>query len=687
MPSSMCNRWQRIPAELRQRPQWCITPGSDGDKAPRTITGGHASSTDSNTWTDFDTACREASMRGWHIGYMLHESDPFACIDLDVKVETTEADVQRLHSIIENLDSYTERSRSGRGWHVLVEANIGKGRRREGVEVYSQERFIICTGEVFRHRPIEQRQDILNNMVSQMVSDQPHSFELWGEDQVDWSAAARAAEDQGELGRLFCGDWVGRYQSQSEADLALVRLLVPLTDSPLECWRTFRLSKLGAREKARRPDYAKSTIAHAVAQFERDAASTAHGKSMADNLFGDAPSHWSSTGTNTLDLHVIDWTNADDVEVPDIVDGLVADEEVTLLGGHGGVGKGFLALQIACAVALGESVLGRSTRPSRVLYYSAEDGRKRITRRIRRMAEAFDYGIDQLQLNLRLIDASELEPLYGMKQSNSGSSKGSSQSLGSTVHFENLRQMVATFDPQLVIIDGASDTFDGNEIARRDVRAFIKMLRQIHPLRPIGVLLIVHIDRSSARGYTTNDDGYAGSAQWHNSSRRRMFLQHQIKRDDDDRDAILSETYMLRVMKNQDGPPAPDMELQRGGGGLWQLAVEIAGELAARSQLDHGPTIARLIAKYYERGEFMSTSLAAQATTGVYSTLKGDPDFPKGLTRKRTADFVRDLKRSGILVEEPYQRPNRSHAERWAVMRDPDDPFERAAPSAQTGTV
>lgn len=37
---------------------------------------------------------------------------------------------------------------------------------------------------------------------------------------------------RGELGRLFSGDWIGRYPSQSEADLALIKLLLPITDSP-----------------------------------------------------------------------------------------------------------------------------------------------------------------------------------------------------------------------------------------------------------------------------------------------------------------------------------------------------------------------------------------------------------------------------------------------------------------------
>ena len=81
----------------------------------------------------------------------------------------------------------------------------------------------------------------------------------------------------------------------------------------------------------------------------------------------------------------------------------------------------------------------------------------------------------------------------------------------------------------------------------------------------------------------------------------------------------------------------------------------------------------------------MSASLAPQASTGVFDTLKSDPGFPKGLSRKPTADIVRGLKRDGVLAEEPYKRPNRSWAERWIMLRDPDDPFRQGAPGAHTG--
>ena len=130
----------------------------------------------------------------------------------------------------------------------------------------------------------------------------------------------------------------------------------------------------------------------------------------------------------------------------------------------------------------------------------------------------------------------------------------------------------------------------------------------------------------------------------------------------------------------------PDMELQRGEWGLWQLGVHIGGSLAPTDAPNHEATIARLVGEYYARGQYMSTSLAPQATTGVYDTLRGDPAFPPKLSRKRTVAMVRNLKREGILVEEPYKRANRAAGERWMLLRDPDSPFRHFAPTAQTGT-
>lgn len=202
-------RWGCLPAALRDRPQWVL---AGADKRPLTADGRAASSTDPSTWTDFDTACLAAAAKGLHIGYMLHESDPFACIDLDVKDETPQAHIERFQKIVAAFDSYTERSRSGKGLHVWVEGKIGRGRKRDGVEVYSQERFIICTGDTYSDRPVANRQELLGKLASEMRPSTSTEIPLDGDDAPDWSLASFAAQDSGELGRLFAGDWQGRYR-------------------------------------------------------------------------------------------------------------------------------------------------------------------------------------------------------------------------------------------------------------------------------------------------------------------------------------------------------------------------------------------------------------------------------------------------------------------------------------------
>lgn len=686
--------WSRIPTELRERPQWCL---AGQNKRPLTADGRPASVTDPATWTDFDTASRSAAARSCSIGYVQTADDPYSCIDMDAKDGTAPETLERYQSIIDQFDSYTEHSQSGRGFHVWVRGKIGDGKRRDGVEVYSQARFMICTGNVVRDKPIAERQAFLAQMVTQMrdtasatepLPDGPETYsdtEILDRARSAGNGARFAAHYDGQFDRIGHTD-------HSRADMALITMLAFYSRNNEQVKRLFLASSLGQREKARsRKDYVDRTI-RAVRASQAAGPTVEHGQEMAFAIISSAlmgyliPPVPSSTeeGGSLLDRLSIDWAGEDEADVPDIAEGLVADEEVTLLGGHGGVGKGFLALQTACAVALGEPILGCATRRCRVLYYSAEDGRKRLTRRLRRVTEMFDYNAERLRANLRVLDASETEPLYGERLEPSPDGRRFAKMMGPSADFENLRRMVEEFDPQLVIIDGASDTFDGNEIARREVRAFIKMLRRVHPNRNVGVLLIVHIDRSSARGYSTNDDGYAGSAQWHNSCRRRVFLQHQVKKDEDG--AVTSEGFVLRVMKNQDGANMPEMELQRGEWGLWQLGVQIGGDLAPGSALDHAPTILRLIGEYYARGKYISTSVAPNAPTGVYATLKGDPAFPQGLNRKRTAEAVRDLERSGALLVEQYQRGNRTWAERWAIGRDPNEPFEQGAQPAHSGT-
>ena len=350
--------WLNLPAELRERPQWAL---AGPDKRPRTVGGAPASSTDPTTWADFDTACAAAAAFGdqWQVGYMLHQDDPFCCIDLDVKPDTAPNDRARFERIIATMDSYTERSRSGLGWHVWVRANIGTGRRRDGVEVYSQERFIICTGDVAHPLSIAERQGVIDGMISQMAPPAPE-IALTGPDTPDLAAVARAEADSGEMGRLWRGDWQGRYGSKSAADLALVKFLLALTGSPRECWATFRLSSLGQREKAARADYARGTLAVANQHLEKDAYHIRCGReaweSMCRNI-QDAPASTVDDPSASFTLEFAMTTDTATLKLDYLLDPWLPLRCVVGFFGRGSTAKSSFLASMAAAISKNASTL------------------------------------------------------------------------------------------------------------------------------------------------------------------------------------------------------------------------------------------------------------------------------------------------------------------------------------------
>lgn len=212
----------------------------------------------------------EVTQTGFTVGYILNAADPFTCVDLDVKDATTHPDdpskwtsaddFQRYMSIVQHLDSYTERSKSGKGLHIWVRGNIGKGFRRDGVEIYSQERFIISTGDAYVTKGIENREPLLLNMVHQMRPlAKVIELEELPEEADDWYIlkVASSASNGDKFMKLFKGLWREDefgYPSQSEADLSLMSMFTFYSPSNAQCRRLFRESGLGKREKSVKDD-------------------------------------------------------------------------------------------------------------------------------------------------------------------------------------------------------------------------------------------------------------------------------------------------------------------------------------------------------------------------------------------------------------------------------------------------
>lgn len=123
---------------MRDRRSWVRADG----KRPVQIDGSPASSTDPDTWFSFAEVRRSGAGDGF--GVML--GDGLACFDFDDASD----EFVRAYMADKGLRVvFAERSMSGRGSHVFVEAPEGKGWRRRGVEFYSRARFIRVTGEKF----------------------------------------------------------------------------------------------------------------------------------------------------------------------------------------------------------------------------------------------------------------------------------------------------------------------------------------------------------------------------------------------------------------------------------------------------------------------------------------------------------------------------------------------------------
>lgn len=238
-----------IPNELRLLPQWvCAGP----DKLPlNPRTGCAASVTDPSTWATFEEARRAGYA---HVGFVLSAADPYTIIDLDAPISPEQA--ERHKRILEVFDSYTELSQSGNGVHIICRGNVPTGTRRDKVEVYSSERYMICTGNVLNQLPITDHQSLLTLIHGEMASTAVTELDERGDlvSDTEVMRMAHGASNAAKFNQLWAGDQTG-YGSQSEADFALLSMLAFYSKSNEQVRRIFRTCPLGQREKAQRNNY------------------------------------------------------------------------------------------------------------------------------------------------------------------------------------------------------------------------------------------------------------------------------------------------------------------------------------------------------------------------------------------------------------------------------------------------
>lgn len=262
---------EAIPTELKGFRAWIVwrnvtEPGSfkPSKKPYHPITGRLCDPTDPSQWSTFEVASSVAA-RYDGLGFCLSDADPYTVIDLDNPGD--DADIIAQHTeCVSRFASYTEISPSGQGAHIWIRGSIPAGRRRNKLELYSNERYMTVTGNVWADAPIAERQELLTDLFNRMGVSTLQVYDAAGTEQTEddltvYNIAANAANGE-QFVALWNGDLTG-YPSQSEADQALTNLLQFYTKNREQIKRMFMQSALGQRKKASRKDYVDRNITKA----------------------------------------------------------------------------------------------------------------------------------------------------------------------------------------------------------------------------------------------------------------------------------------------------------------------------------------------------------------------------------------------------------------------------------------
>lgn len=250
--SDLLARYEQFPEELKQVPQFVCWAGAD--KIPKNPhTGGNARSNDRDTWGSFDQAISACEAYGFDgVGFMFAE--PYFGVDLDHCLDRSDF----VDDFVDTLKSYAEISKSGDGVHIICRGTLPEGRRRKGgVEMYSQGRYFICTGNIYNtayKAVVDCTESIKELRAKYMPEEQSQvvyarSMAAVSLDDAEIIDKARNAKSGYLFAALYDGAWEGVFPSQSEADLAFCNQLAFWTGrNEAQMDRIFRSSGL-MREK------------------------------------------------------------------------------------------------------------------------------------------------------------------------------------------------------------------------------------------------------------------------------------------------------------------------------------------------------------------------------------------------------------------------------------------------------
>jgi RecA-family ATPase len=337
-----------------------------------------------------------------------------------------------------------------------------------------------------------------------------------------------------------------------------------------------------------------------------------------------------------------------------IVPEWVPAERVTGLYGPPGCNKTDWLVQLALARGQGLPFLGRQLHPGPVYALFCEDTREEILRRIARIAAHYGRAVADFP-------AVHFASLVGVVATEfvTFDAAGRVQTEPPLLRFD---KAICDYGATLALLDTAPDFFGGNEIVRREVGAFVRMLECIAIGRACAVVFTVH---PSVRGLESGRFE-SGSTGWTGKLRSRLSLHDPAADDENSEDRAerqrarlpppTSDKRRLIRQKSNYAPQGAVLELVCRNGVFVPAALD-AAEASKRGPLRDRlveDTVRDLLDKVEARGQYVNLGATHPGTYAPTAFARLDQRFSK-------SEFARAINRlldAGRLRLEPFGKPS-----------------------------
>jgi RecA-family ATPase len=300
-------------------------------------------------------------------------------------------------------------------------------------------------------------------------------------------------------------------------------------------------------------------------------------------------------GNESDTIQLIDPSGWKGKQVPErksLVEGVIPANTVTLLIGDGGVGKSILAMMLLAARSASKNWLGLTTEPGRSIYFSCEDDRDEMHRRLDAIKEHYRIEWSDLK-DIRLIDMVGEDAVLGKL--------GRGGKIDGTTLLEELEDEIVRFKSSLLILDASADVFAGDESSRAQVRQFITLLKGIARKHSCTIVLLAH---PSLAGIASGR-GTSGSTAWNNSCRSRLYF--ETAKDKDGTDIADGDGFGVRtltVKKINYGKPGAEYAV-RWDAGCWANVYK-PDDSDAKQRAEVEKVFIELLELFLEQGQRVS---------------------------------------------------------------------------------